>query len=79
MGLIKQIDDQMGVLFDFLERRGLFENTLIVFTSDHGDHLGDHWLGEKEYFYDSAMRVPCLEGAARAGGGTGAEDTMDSK
>ena len=36
------------------------KNTLIVFTSDHGDFLGDHWLGEKELFYDVIQRVPCL-------------------
>ncbi|MDG3578326.1 alkaline phosphatase family protein [Rhizobium sp. YJ-22] len=60
MGLIKQIDDQMGVLFDFLERRGLFENTLIVFTSDHGDYLGDHWLGEKYMFHDVSVKVPMI-------------------
>jgi arylsulfatase A-like enzyme len=33
---------------------------LIVFTSDHGDLLGDHWLGEKELFYDAVQRVPCI-------------------
>lgn len=60
MGLIKQIDDQMGVLFDFLEQRGLFDNTLIVFTSDHGDYLGDHWLGEKYMFHDVSVKVPLI-------------------
>src|SRR5690606_25555854 len=50
MGLIKQIDDQMGRLFAFMEERGLFENTMVVFTSDHGDYLGDHWMGEKDLF-----------------------------
>ncbi len=60
MGLIKQIDDQMGVLFDFLERRDLCENTLIVFTSDHGDYLGDHWLGEKYMFHDVSVKVPMI-------------------
>ena len=60
MGLIKQIDDQMGVLFRFMEERGLFENTLIVFTSDHGDYLGDHWLGEKELFHEPSVKVPLI-------------------
>ncbi|TIT75251.1 MAG: DUF229 domain-containing protein, partial [Mesorhizobium sp.] len=60
MGLIKQIDDQLGHLFDFMEKRGLFENTLIVFTSDHGDYLGDHWLGEKYLFHDVAAKVPMI-------------------
>ena len=44
MGLITQIDDQLGLLFDFMEARGLMEETLIVFTSDHGDYMGDHWM-----------------------------------
>jgi arylsulfatase A-like enzyme len=60
MGLIKQIDDQMGVLFQFLEQRGLFDNTLIVFTSDHGDYLGDHWLGEKEFFHEPSVKIPLI-------------------
>lgn len=60
MGLIKQIDDQLGVLFRFLDERGLFANTLIVFTSDHGDYLGDHWLGEKDLFHEPSVKVPLI-------------------
>jgi arylsulfatase A-like enzyme len=60
MGLIKQIDDQLSVLFRFMEEHGLFENTMIVFTSDHGDYLGDHWLGEKELFHEPSVKVPLI-------------------
>jgi arylsulfatase A-like enzyme len=60
MGLIKQVDDQMGVLFGFMEERGLFENTMIVFTADHGDYLGDHWLGDKDFFHESSVKVPLI-------------------
>jgi len=60
MGLIRQIDDHLGRLFRFLAEKGLDKNTLIVFTSDHGDYLGDHWLGEKELFHDCAARVPLI-------------------
>ncbi len=60
MGLIRQIDDQLGVLFRFLDERGLAGNTLIVFTSDHGDYLGDHWLGEKDFFHDCAVKIPLI-------------------
>ena len=60
MGLVKQIDDQLGRLFAWMEARGLMENTMIVFTSDHGDNLGDHWLGEKDLFHDSSARVPMI-------------------
>ena len=60
MGLIKQIDDQIGELTSFLEQRGLFENTMIVFGSDHGDYLGDHWMGEKDMFHEPSVRVPLI-------------------
>lgn len=60
MGLIKQIDDQMGRLMDFLDDQGLTEETMIIFTSDHGDYLGDHWMGEKELFHDASARIPLI-------------------
>ena len=60
MGLITQIDDQVGVLVDFLEEQGLADDTMIVFTSDHGDYLGDHWMGEKELFHEASARIPLI-------------------
>ncbi|MHA7777966.1 alkaline phosphatase family protein [Roseibium sp. M-1] len=60
MGLIKQIDDQMGLLLDFLEQRGLMDTTMIAFTSDHGDYLGDHWMGEKDLFHEQSVKVPLI-------------------
>jgi len=60
MGLIRQIDDWLGRLFDQLKKLGRFDDTLIFFTADHGDFLGDHWLGEKEMFYEEALRVPFI-------------------
>ncbi|MGD9924084.1 MAG: alkaline phosphatase family protein [Pseudorhodoplanes sp.] len=60
MGLIRQIDDQLGVLFAFMRERGLLDNTLIVFTSDHGDYLGDHWLGEKDLFHEPSVKIPLI-------------------
>ncbi|GAB4038748.1 MAG: alkaline phosphatase family protein [Rubrivivax sp.] len=60
MGLIKQIDDELGRLFAFMQKRGLSENTMIVFCSDHGDFLGDHWLGDKEMFHEPAVRTPLI-------------------
>jgi arylsulfatase A-like enzyme len=67
MGLVKQIDDQLGRLFAFLRESGLEDDTLVVFTSDHGDYLGDHWLGEKELFHDPIVRVPLILADPRAG------------
>ena len=60
MGLVHQIDDHLGRVFDLLKRAGRMEDTLIVFTADHGDHLGDHWLADKGMFYEQATRVPLI-------------------
>jgi arylsulfatase A-like enzyme len=60
MGLIKQCDDRLGKLLDFLEREGRLHDTMIVLTSDHGDYLGDHWLGEKDLFHDQSVKVPLI-------------------
>lgn len=59
-GLAKQIDDHLGRLLDAMGRLGRLDDTLVLFTSDHGDLAGDHWLGEKEYFYEPVMRVPFI-------------------
>jgi len=60
MGMITQIDDEVGRLVRHLADRGLLEETLIVFTSDHGDYLGDHWLGDKELFHEPSVRIPLI-------------------
>ena len=60
MGLIKQCDDQLGRLLDHLEATGKIKDTMIVLTSDHGDYLGDHWLGEKDLFHDPSVKVPLI-------------------
>ena len=60
MGLTRQIDDHLGRVFAYLEESGRMADTMIVFASDHGDHLGDHWLGEKELFHEGAVRVPLI-------------------
>lgn len=60
MGLVKQLDDHLGRLFAFLEKTGRMDDTMIVLTSDHGDYLGDHWLGEKELFHEESVRIPMI-------------------
>ena len=60
MGLIKELDDQMGRLFNYLKDSGRMDDTMIVFCSDHGDNMGDHWMGEKDLFHDCSARVPLL-------------------
>lgn len=54
------IDEQVGELIAALERRGVLEDTVIVFTSDHGDALGDHGLSQKWTMYEPAVHVPAI-------------------
>ena len=49
-----------GELLGELKRKGLYENTVIVVTSDHGEHLGDHRLFAKSSFLESSARVPII-------------------
>ena len=60
MGLIKQCDDQLGRLFAHLEASGRMDDTMIVITSDHGDNMGDHWLGEKDLFHEPSAKIPMI-------------------
>lgn len=60
MGLIQQCDDQLGRILDRLEETGEIKETMIVLTSDHGDYLGDHWLGEKDLFHDQSVKIPMI-------------------
>jgi arylsulfatase A-like enzyme len=60
MGLIKQCDDQLGLLLDHLEETGRMADTMIVLTSDHGDYLGDHWMGEKDLFHNPSVKIPMI-------------------
>ena len=58
--LVKQIDDEIGDILKALEESGELENTVIIFASDHGDHLGDHGLIGKGDFYESSIKVPLI-------------------
>ena len=60
MGLIKQCDDQLGRILDRLKETDTLKDTMIVLTSDHGDYLGDHWLGEKDLFHDPSVKIPMI-------------------
>jgi choline-sulfatase len=57
---ISFIDEQIGKILAVLEKRNLLDSTLIVFSSDHGDHLGDHGLPYKGTFYEGSMNVPLI-------------------
>ncbi|HRX58181.1 MAG TPA: sulfatase [Eubacteriales bacterium] len=57
---IGQIDIQIGRILAALEQSGQMENTMIVYTSDHGDMLGSHGRLNKQLYYDESARVPLL-------------------
>ena len=68
---IEQIDAQVGRMIALLKRKDLYDNTLIVYTSDHGEYMGYHHLLLKGgYMYEALTRVPLIikyPGGARAG------------
>lgn len=69
-GLVTRLDAMIGRILAALEEAGLDEDTLIVYTSDHGDMLGEHGLFWKHTFYEESVRVPlimCRPGAIPAG------------
>ena len=57
-GLVTYMDDKIGRLMDTLEEQGLADNTIIIYTSDHGESLGEHGLWRKMNFYEQSARVP---------------------
>lgn len=59
-GMINHVDDQIGRLFGYLHRAGLFRDTFILFTSDHGEMLGDHHSFRKCLAFEGSARVPFL-------------------
>jgi arylsulfatase A-like enzyme len=60
IGLIDEVDDNLGRLFASLKAGGHWDSTLIVFTSDHGEQLGDHWLMSKLGFFDQSYHIPLI-------------------
>ena len=59
-GSISFIDEQIGRILDALDQRGSMDNTLVLFTADHGDMTGDHHLWRKSYAYEASARIPML-------------------
>ncbi len=57
---ISYIDKCIGRILDTLEKRGELESTVICFTTDHGDHLGDHGAWQKETFFEQSTKIPFI-------------------
>jgi arylsulfatase A-like enzyme len=70
-GLMTRVDDEIGRLMGFLKESGLWNNTLIIFTSDHGEEIGDHWLLGKGGYFDGSYRIPLIIRDPRPGAARG--------
>jgi len=57
---VKGVDDNLGRLFDYLKKNGLWDNTIIIYTADQGMMLGEHDLQDKRWMYDESMRMPFI-------------------
>jgi choline-sulfatase len=57
-GMLTRLDEQIGRLLDCLDEQGLADDTVVVYTSDHGEMLGEHGLWRKSNFYEQSARVP---------------------
>ncbi|UCF36361.1 MAG: sulfatase, partial [Acidobacteriota bacterium] len=72
-------DEQVGRIFDFLEERGLMEDTLIVLLSDHGESLGEHdEFTHGIFIYESTMRIPMVVAGPGIPGGVTVEEQVRS-
>ena len=59
-GMMSEVDAQIGRLLESLRESGEDERTLVVFASDHGEHLGDHWQFSKLSYFDQTFHVPLI-------------------
>ncbi len=57
---ITLIDEYIGRILKAIEEKDLLENTWIIYSSDHGEMLGDHMMSHKIVFYEGALRIPCI-------------------
>jgi len=77
---VSLVDYGIGLLMQALQKRGLMDNTWIIYSSDHGEMLGDHRLQQKAVFYESALNVPLIvrpPGGSRRWQADGLTDHLD--
>jgi arylsulfatase A-like enzyme len=60
LGTIQSVDESVGDILDYLDKNGLAENTIIVYTSDQGFYLGEHGWFDKRFMYEQSLRMPLL-------------------
>ena len=60
MRCIKSVDEEVGRLLAYLEKEGLMDNTIIVYTSDQGFYMGEHGWFDKRFMYEESFRTPLI-------------------
>ena len=63
--MIASVDDNVGRLLDYLDREGLAENTIVIYTSDNGFFLGDHGWFDKRFMYEESLHIPLCDPLSR--------------
>jgi len=74
---VELIDEWIGRIIETLERRGFAENTVVVYSCDHGEMLGDHGLFNKSVMYEAALRVPLIAAGPGIPGGRVSEALVE--
>ena len=77
-GMLAEIDDCLGEVFAYLDATNQWRDTLVIFTSDHGEQLGDHWLLGKLGYFDESFRIPLVVKDPRAEAEATRGRTLDS-
>ena len=57
---VQSVDDNVGRMLDYLEKSGLAENTIVVYSSDQGFYLGEHGMYDKRWMYEESLSMPLL-------------------
>ncbi|MCA9208499.1 MAG: DUF4976 domain-containing protein, partial [Planctomycetales bacterium] len=60
LGCIKGVDENVGRLLDYLDKEGLSENTIVIYTSDQGFYLGEHGWFDKRWIFEESLRSPMM-------------------
>ena len=58
--VVKSLDDNVGRVLDYLEEKGMMDNTLVVYTSDQGFYMGEHGWFDKRFMYEESMHTPLI-------------------
>jgi arylsulfatase A-like enzyme len=70
-GMVSHVDEQLGRIWAALSELGMWSETVIVVTADHGEQLGDHGLVEKLGYFEQSYAIPCIVRDPRREGGRG--------